>query len=58
MKAQHKTLPDGAGAGHGWILEGQLRKVCSRYEGGRSEERRVAQPTTINPTEVPEETQP
>ena len=27
MKAQHKTLPDGTGAGHGWILEGQLRKA-------------------------------
>ena len=27
MKAQHKTLPDGMGAGHGWILAGQLRKA-------------------------------
>ena len=27
MKAQHKTLPDGTGAGHGWILAGKLRKV-------------------------------
>ena len=26
-KAQHKTLPDGTGAGHGWILAGQLRKA-------------------------------
>ena len=24
MKAQHKTLPDGTGAKHGWILAGQL----------------------------------
>ena len=27
MKSQHKTLPDGMGAGHGWILAGQLRKA-------------------------------
>ena len=27
MKAQHKTLPDGTGAGHGWILAVQLRKA-------------------------------
>ena len=27
MKAQHKTLPDGMGAGHGWIMSGQLRKT-------------------------------
>ena len=27
IKAQHKTLPDGTGAGHGWILAGQLRKA-------------------------------
>ena len=27
MKAQHKKLPDGTGAGHGWILAGQLLKA-------------------------------
>ena len=27
MKAQHKTLPDGTGARHGWILAGQLCKA-------------------------------
>ena len=27
MKAQHKTLYDGTGSGHGWILTGQLRKA-------------------------------
>ena len=27
MKAQHKTLPDGTGAKHGWILAGQLHKA-------------------------------
>ena len=26
MKAQHKTLPDGTGAGNRWILAQQLRK--------------------------------
>ena len=26
MKAQHKTLPDGTGAGQGWILEQNLRQ--------------------------------
>ena len=27
MKAQHKTLTDGTGAGNGWILTGQRRKA-------------------------------
>ena len=27
MKAQHKTLPDGLGAGKGWILAQQPRKA-------------------------------
>jgi hypothetical protein len=27
MKAQHKTLPDGTGAGMGWILAQNLRKA-------------------------------
>ena len=27
MKAQHKTLPDGTGAGKGWILANQLGKA-------------------------------
>ena len=26
MKAQHKTLPNGTGAGQGWILAGKLCK--------------------------------
>ena len=26
MKAQHKTLTDGSGAGKGWILAQKLRK--------------------------------
>ena len=27
MKAQHKTLPDGTGAGNGWILAQKFRKA-------------------------------
>jgi hypothetical protein len=36
MKAQHKTLPDGTGAGQGWVLERNLGKA--RYTMQKREE--------------------
>jgi hypothetical protein len=43
MKAQHKTLPDGTGAGMGWILAQNLRKanfVMDRREENAQQWRR------------------
>jgi hypothetical protein len=33
MKAQHKTLPDGTGAGMGWILSESIGKASYVREG-------------------------
>eukprot|EP00978_Attheya_sp_CCMP212_P023401 scaffold71596_cov51-Attheya_sp.AAC.1 len=42
MKAQHKTLPDGTGAGQGWVLERNLGKA--RYTMQKREEWKKQQP--------------
>jgi hypothetical protein len=42
MKAQHKTLPDGTGAGQGWVLERNLGKA--RYTMQKREEWKQLQP--------------
>eukprot|EP00978_Attheya_sp_CCMP212_P010665 scaffold25948_cov32-Attheya_sp.AAC.3 len=42
MKAQHKTLPDGTGAGQGWVLERNLGKA--RYTMQKREEWKQQQP--------------
>jgi len=46
MKAQHKTLPDGTGAGKGWILAGPISKAqftMNRMGGGRGQQQQTGQ---------------
>ena len=50
MKAQHKTLPDGTGAGMGWILSESIGKASYIREGKRSDSF-VRPPKWKNPKE-------
>ena len=48
MKAQHKTLPDGTGAGQGWILSESIGKAAY-VRDGKIKESRVPPPKWKDP---------